>query len=100
VVQILDATVITPKILGGKLGLRPLWIIVALMAGGELFGFLGMLLAVPTAAVLKILVLYTVDRYKSSSLFLDGVAPDDPTGGSAVAPDASEGDHEGAGPVS
>jgi len=99
VVQILDATLITPKILGGKLGLRPLWIIVALMAGGELFGFLGMLLAVPTAAVLKILVLYTVDRYKRSSLFLDGVAPDDPTDGSAVPPDASGGDHEGAGPV-
>ena len=70
VVQALDAVLITPKILGGKLGLKPLWIIVALMAGGELFGFLGVLLAVPTTAVLKIFITYSVDRYKQSSLFL------------------------------
>ncbi len=68
-VQMLDATVITPKILGGKLGLRPLWIIVALMAGAELFGFLGVLLAVPTTAVLKVLVSHTIELYKESSLY-------------------------------
>jgi len=77
VVQILDAVLITPKILGGKLGLKPLWIIVALMAGGELFGFLGVLLAVPTTAVLKILVSYSIDRYRSSSLFLEKTLPPD-----------------------
>ncbi len=69
IVQLADGTMITPKIIGGKLGLRPLWIIVALMAGAELFGFLGVLLAVPTTAVLKVLVAYTVDRYKRSSIF-------------------------------
>ncbi|MDD5309729.1 MAG: AI-2E family transporter [Deltaproteobacteria bacterium] len=68
-VQLSDAVFITPKILGGKLGLRPLWIIVALMAGGELFGFLGVLLAVPTTAVLKILIRHSIERYKKSSLF-------------------------------
>jgi predicted PurR-regulated permease PerM len=68
-VQLSDAVFITPKILGGKLGLRPLWIIVALMAGGELFGFLGVLLAVPTTAVLKILIRHSVERYKKSTLF-------------------------------
>jgi predicted PurR-regulated permease PerM len=68
-VQIFDAILITPRILGGKLGLGPLWIIVALMAGGELFGFLGVLLAVPTVAVLKVLVNRTVLRYKASSLY-------------------------------
>ncbi len=68
-VQVLDAILITPRILGGKLGLGPLWIIVALMAGGELFGFLGVLLAVPAVAVLKVLVKRTVLRYKASSLY-------------------------------
>jgi predicted PurR-regulated permease PerM len=68
-VQLADTVFITPKILGGKLGLRPLWIIVALMAGGEMFGFLGVLLAVPTTAVLKILIRHSVARYKKSTLF-------------------------------
>ena len=85
VVQVLDAVLITPKILGGKLGLQPLWIIVALMAGGEIFGFLGVLLAVPTTAVLKILVVYSIDRYRASSLFLEQTAaspsPDNPDPG-------------------
>ena len=70
VVQLLDAVLITPKILGGKLGLQPLWIIIALMAGGELFGFLGVLLAVPTTAVIKIFVAHSVTKYKKSALFL------------------------------
>ena len=48
----------------------PLWIIVALMVGGELFGFMGVLLAVPTTAVLKVLVGHTLSRYRRSSLFL------------------------------
>jgi len=69
VVQGLDAIVITPKILGGKLGLQPLWIIAALMAGGELFGFLGILLAVPTIAILKILVKHSINKYKNSSFY-------------------------------
>jgi predicted PurR-regulated permease PerM len=68
-VQFFDAILITPRILGGKLGLGPLWIIVALMAGGEMFGFLGVLLAVPTVAVLKVLINRTVLRYKGSSLY-------------------------------
>jgi predicted PurR-regulated permease PerM len=75
-VQLLDATIITPKILGGKLGLRPLWIIIALMAGGELFGFLGVLLAVPTTAVLKVVISHTLYRYKNSNLYLSESAQD------------------------
>jgi predicted PurR-regulated permease PerM len=70
VVQVLDAVLITPRILGGKLGLTPLWIILALMAFGELFGFVGVLLAVPTTAVLKILVQRTIKGYRKSSLYL------------------------------
>ncbi len=84
-VQLLDAILITPKIIGGQLGISPLWIVVALMAGGELFGFKGVLLAVPTTAVMKVLVAYTLDRYRSSILYRDTITPDppppvDPTG--------------------
>ncbi len=75
VVQVFDATFITPKILGGKLGVRPLWIIIALMAGGELFGFLGVLLAVPTTAVVKVLVIHSLEKYRSSALFLSATHP-------------------------
>jgi predicted PurR-regulated permease PerM len=79
VVQVLDAVLITPRILGGKLGLTPLWIILALMAFGELFGFVGVLLAVPTTAVLKILVQRTIDSYRRSSIYLgDGNGEDKP----------------------
>ena len=72
-VQALDAAVITPRILGGKLGLQPLWIIIALMAGGELFGFLGVLLAVPSVAVLKVVVKFSIDSYKKSEMYNTGV---------------------------
>lgn len=71
-VQIIDATFVTPRILGGQLGLRPLWIIVALMAGAELFGFIGVLLAVPTIAVLKVFTEHTTRRYQKSRLYHEG----------------------------
>jgi hypothetical protein len=48
-----------------------LWIVVALMAGGELFGFLGVLLAVPTISIMKVLVAHSVMRYKKSMLYRD-----------------------------
>jgi len=82
-VQILDSVLITPRILGGKLGLRPLWIIVALMAGGELFGFLGILLAVPMLAVMKVVVEHTVEFYRASDVYKGGaraVGGDPPAG--------------------
>ena len=75
-VQILDAVLITPRILGGKLGLKPLWIIVALMAGGELFGFLGILLAVPMLAVMKVVVEHTVEFYRASDVYKGGAGAD------------------------
>jgi predicted PurR-regulated permease PerM len=74
-VQLLDAVLITPRIIGGQLGISPLWIIIALMAGGELFGFFGILLAVPTIAVLKVLTAHSIKRYKNSSIYRDSDAP-------------------------
>ena len=57
-VQVLEGLVITPKIVGDKVGLGPLSIIIAVFMGGQLFGFLGLLLAVPGAAALKVLMKY------------------------------------------
>ncbi|MEW6698057.1 MAG: AI-2E family transporter [Bacillota bacterium] len=58
VIQQLEGTVISPKILGSSVGLHPLAIIIALLAGGHLFGIVGMLLAVPLAAIARILVCF------------------------------------------
>lgn len=56
VIQQLEANVLSPRIVGNRVGLHPLVVIFALLAGGELFGIWGILLAVPAAAVLKVLV--------------------------------------------
>ena len=67
--QALDAAFLTPNLVGGRVGLHPVWIIFALMAGGALFGFVGVLLAVPTAAVIGVWVRFAIGRYKGSSLY-------------------------------
>src|SRR5690606_7199926 len=77
IVQILEGFVVTPKIVGDKVGLGAVWVLFALMVGGELFGFMGVLLAVPAAAVAKIFVMRGVAWYRKSRMFLDG-APEDP----------------------
>lgn len=68
--QSLDAAFLTPNLVGGRVGLHPVWIIFALMTGGTLFGFTGVLLAVPTAAMLGVLVRFTVARYRNSEMYL------------------------------
>jgi predicted PurR-regulated permease PerM len=68
-VQILEGFVITPRIVGDKLGLAPVWVLLALMAGGELFGFLGVMLALPTAAVIKVFAGHGLRRYRKSALY-------------------------------
>jgi predicted PurR-regulated permease PerM len=70
VVQTLEGFVITPRIVGESVGLREVWVLLALFVGGEIFGFLGVLLAVPVAAVLKIFVGRAIAHYKESGLFL------------------------------
>lgn len=67
--QFLEGNVITPKILGKNVGLHPLWILFALLAGGALFGIVGMLLAVPVAAVIGVLGAFAVKEYKASPYY-------------------------------
>ena len=70
VIQTLEGFVITPRIVGQTVGLSEIWVLVALFVGGELFGFLGVLLAVPAAAVAKIFVTRAVQYYRTTALFL------------------------------
>ena len=72
IVQALDGTVIGPKIIGGSVGLHPVWVILALAAGGLFFGFVGLLIAVPAALLVKLLVLRGLERYRASRLFTTG----------------------------
>ncbi len=68
-VGILDGMVITPRIVGGSVGLKPLEVLVTMMATGTLFGFVGVLLAVPIGAVVKILLHRAVEGYLKSPFY-------------------------------
>ena len=70
IVQLLDGFFITPRIVGDRLGLSPLWVLLSLMLGGELFGFLGVMLALPSAAVVKVFAARGVAKYSASEFFL------------------------------
>ena len=67
--QLIEGNIITPKLVGDSVGLHPLWVFFALLAGGSLFGIVGMLLAVPVAAVAGVLIGFGLDRYKKSQYF-------------------------------
>jgi predicted PurR-regulated permease PerM len=69
-VQTFESFVITPRIVGKTVGLNEVWVILALFVGGELFGFMGILLALPSAAVAKIFITRGVRRYRESELYL------------------------------
>jgi predicted PurR-regulated permease PerM len=70
-IQTLEGFVITPRIVGKTVGLSEIWVLVALFVGGQIFGFLGVLLAVPAAAVAKIFVVRAVQHYRTTALFLN-----------------------------
>ena len=74
-VQLIDAMVITPRIVGRSVGLAPLEVILTMMAAGSLFGFLGVLLAVPLGAVAKILVQRAVKAYLASDFYNLATSP-------------------------
>lgn len=63
IAQGIEGSVLTPKLVGDRIGLHPVIVIFAVAAGGQLFGFFGILLALPAAAVLSVLVRFAFDRY-------------------------------------
>ncbi|HSX60459.1 MAG TPA: AI-2E family transporter [Tahibacter sp.] len=80
--QTIEGYVLVPKLVGDKIGLHPVAVIFAVLAGGELFGFLGVLLALPAAAVVMVLLRYVHERYTASHLY----QPAEPVPDAAASP--------------
>ncbi len=74
--QFLEGNVITPKLVGDSVGLHPVWLIFALSVFGALFGFVGMLVAVPVAAMIGVLIRFAITKYKQSLLYQGPANPD------------------------
>jgi predicted PurR-regulated permease PerM len=67
--QFIEGNLISPRVVGDRIHLHPVWIIFAVLAGTVLFGFLGTLLAVPVAGVLGVLIRFALTQYKASRLY-------------------------------
>lgn len=63
IAQVIEGSFLTPKLVGDRIGLHPVLVIFSIAAGGQLFGFFGILLALPAAAVLSVLVRFAYNRY-------------------------------------
>jgi predicted PurR-regulated permease PerM len=67
--QFIEGNLISPRLVGSRIHLHPVWMIFAVLAGTTLFGLLGTLLAVPFAAVLGVLIRFGLEQYQKSALF-------------------------------
>ncbi|ARC38176.1 AI-2E family transporter [Paracoccus yeei] len=76
--QFIEGNFLQPKIVGGSVGVHPVWLMLALTVFGTMFGFVGLLVAVPIAAALGVLVRYAVGRYKESALYTGREVPAPP----------------------
>ncbi len=92
--QIIESYWLTPKLVGDRIGLHPMAVIFAVMAGGTLFGFLGMLLALPVAAVVNVLLRYAQQRYRESRLYVGEAPPQIIVAASAAPAAAADADGE------
>jgi predicted PurR-regulated permease PerM len=72
--NVLEGNLLQPKLVGDRVGLHPVWIMFALLAGGSLFGFTGVLIAVPVAAVLGVVVRHLMKRYRDSAFYRGNTA--------------------------
>jgi predicted PurR-regulated permease PerM len=88
--QLIEGFVLTPWLVGDRIGLHPVAVIFAIMAGGQLFGFLGILLALPAAAVFMVLLRYAHERYTQSLLYREDRDGDGVLEGEAEGPPADE----------
>ncbi|MGH7465619.1 MAG: AI-2E family transporter [Longimicrobiales bacterium] len=75
IVQTIDSTIAGPRIVGGSVGLHPVWVILALAIGGAFFGFVGLLIAMPAAVLIKLLLQRALLRYRGSVMFLGAPPP-------------------------
>jgi len=72
IVQGIEGSILTPNLIGNRVGLHPVWVIFAIFAGGELLGVVGIFLAVPVAAVVAVLSRWLIQRYLASRLYDSG----------------------------
>jgi predicted PurR-regulated permease PerM len=70
--QFVEGNILSPKLVGSSVGLHPVWLMFALLAFGSLFGFVGLLLAVPLAAIAGVLARFALQRYLASPLYDSG----------------------------
>lgn len=77
--QAVEGNYLQPKIVGGHVGLHPVWLLLALSVFGALFGFVGLVMAVPMAAALGVLARFLIARYRESSLFTGQALPAEPS---------------------
>ena len=75
--QFLEGNILTPKLVGSSIGLHPVWLIFALSVFGSLFGFVGMLVAVPVAAMIGVVARFLIAEYKAGLLYRGLVGKDD-----------------------
>ncbi|SLN64348.1 AI-2 transport protein TqsA [Roseovarius litorisediminis] len=75
--QVIEGNILTPRLVGNSVGLHPVWLIFALSVFGALFGFVGMLVAVPVAASIGVLARFALGQYKDSRLYLGLAARDE-----------------------
>ena len=69
--QFLEGNILQPRLVGSSIGVHPVWLMFALFAFGSLFGFVGVLLAVPVTAAIGVLVRFAIERYRASRLYLE-----------------------------
>lgn len=67
--QVIEGNFVSPVLVGDRVGLHPVWIMLAILAGGALFGFIGVLVAVPAAAAMAVLLKFGIGRYLQSDLY-------------------------------
>lgn len=81
--QFVEGNFLQPRLVGSSVGIHPVWLMFALFAFGSLFGFVGLLLAVPLAAAIGVLVRFAIARYRQSPIYwgTSGSGPDQPSGG-------------------
>jgi predicted PurR-regulated permease PerM len=75
--QFIEGNILQPRLVGKSVGLHPVWLMFALFAFGALFGFVGLLIAVPAAAAVAVLVRFAISRYLASPLYR-GHSEDEP----------------------
>ena len=89
--QTLEGFVLTPWLVGDRIGLHPVAVIFAILAGGQLFGFIGVLLALPVTAVLMVILRHVHEQYVQSDLYREGAAAGLGTRDSGLGSDTSSG---------